>query len=262
MAAVNYRGIDNVCKYIESTKMVYFAIFPVGKTSAKPLYKQFEKTTSIKAAERFRDWANVLLDGDPAHNEAYELRMYDSKENADGEDEILSGRSGMVVTFALTAANNSQQQTYHQPQAAQGVSLEMYLNVMEQKNDALRELDRLKFENNELRKQVIEMEEELSEAEESVSGTGLGGLEQLLVPFLAQQMAPQGAVKTNINGLPTEAHADTCYRCDEVSPKLMQALKELQKYDNDLTQHLEKLAKVAQNSPAQFKFLLNALDNF
>lgn len=264
MASVNYIGVEAICRYIESTKMCYFGIFPAGRSNAKPVYKQGEKATPAKAAEKFRDWADVILSGDQEHTMQYELRLYDSKENGDGEEEVLSGRSGMVVTFQLTGGGRAVS-GYAAPSVPQGgISMDMYLTLLKEKSDAERRADKLEFELNDTKRKLLEAEQELEEIGDDGDGDDVGGMGTIAKMFMPMLMNhfTAGSAPGNINGTPdATASSCDCQRCKNLSPKLMTALGELKRIDGELDEHVVRLAKIAKNNPGQWAFLTDALKN-
>lgn len=260
MASVNYRGVEAICKYIESTGLSHFAIYPAGRSQSKPLYKQTLKGTPAKAAERFKDWADVILSGDPNHTLDYELRMSEGKE-IEGTDEVdlTGGRSGMMVTFNLLTqtpqAQAETQRVIQQPQS--GISMEMYLLLMDAKNDAQRECDRLRFENTNLKKQVLELEEALEEMDEPVEDNGIGAIGNMMLPHLMKVFAGAQVPSNPINGFPEHTETEK----EEFSPRLRKAIAQLRKYDDDLDTDLILLGQIAEKQPAHFKMLIEALRN-
>jgi len=265
MAAVNYRGVDAVCSYIDSTNLRYFGIFPAGQRSAKPLYTQKENVSTAKAVDKFRTWAGFILQGDPGHSLAYELRMYDSKEVPGGDDEILSGRSGLSVTFIIGEGQETARisGTAAAPAPAMGgISMDMYLQLLTQKTEADRRADRLEYENADLREQIIALEEELEETGggDGDEVSGINGLANMVMPMIMKHMG--GGAAPAINGVPGSDHQGCdCERCEHISPLLMDAIGTLKKHDPDLDTHVVKLAKIAATNPGMWAFLTQSLDN-
>ena len=255
MGAVNYRGVDAVCRYIESTGMYAFSIYPLGRAQAKPLFKQTQKVSSAKAAEKFRDWANVIIDSDPNHNIDYELRLSEGKD-VEGSDEVelTGGRGGMVCSFNLsTSAGGSERVAA--PAMMGGISMDMYLQVLNAQYAYKSEADSLRAENERLKSRVLELEEELDEMDEPQDADGVGQLGNVLMPFIMKTLQGASAPNNPVNGIPEEISSD------DYSPKLKAAITKLRKYDTQLDSDLTLLASLAEKEPGKFAFMLDALRN-
>lgn len=256
---VSYKGTENVCRYIESTKRVYFAIFPSISKTAKPVFRNTDKKNVAGAVELFRNWADIIISGDPNHDAIYILRLYESSGDddmmQDGETvRIGAGRNTFEVYFTLTANSQAPQQV--QPM---GVSNHGYVNeIIEARvdNEKLRaKIEQMELENK-LNRRIDALEAELRESEDGEDDNGgIGAIgEQLLgalLPLitganLQQQMRPTMA---GINSATASA----------ISPQLEQTIVRLKNADPKLEQDLELLANLAETNPGQFQFLLNAL---
>lgn len=259
MAAVNYRGVEAVCSYIESTKMYFFAIYPMARAAAKPIFKLTEKTAQPE--KRFRQWAEVILSGDPTHDIAYELRMLESKPDPAGEEEaVAGGRGGLSVSFSLCAAPAQkwpapQTQTDHRE-----ISIEKYLDIISQLAQANRLADKLEFQNEELKKQILELDQQLADLEDQQPDRidGIGKYGEMLMPLIVKAFNRAGQPASPINGIPEDRPQNPR---QDLSPKLLEAINELKKRDPHLERHATILAKTATDKPAQFKFFMDALDN-
>jgi len=264
MAAVNYRGVEAVCSYIASTNMRFFSIYPAGIKAAKPVYAQKENVTNAKAADKFRDWAGIILQGDPGHSLTYELRMHEAKDDGDGSEGATYGKTGYTVSFTLSDQENpgriSGAAAAPAPAMQGGISMEMYLTILSQKNDAERRVDRLEYENADLRKQIIDLEDELAESDQGGEDMGsINGLIKMAIPMAMKHFT--GGAAPAINGVPGEEPGGDCERCEHISPGLMDAIAVLKKHDADLDKHVSMLAHIAATNPGNFAFLLQMLDN-
>lgn len=250
---VNYRGTDAVCKFLLQTGKPYFAIYQVGRGS-KAVFRQLQKTNQTRAVDTFRQWAEVILEGDPDHDLLYELRVYDAIEdnepNEAEEQVIKAGRQGLVVTFSLqTKESAATMGNYPAPVTVSSNSDELFeIKVENARLKMQMEYDR---KVSDLERRLEELENDEGEDDSGSVGGMEGVLTQAIVPLIMQALnikAPTG--QTAINGIPATATE---------TDMLNEAIMILREHDPDLPQNLMTLAEIAQTDPGQFQFLLGVL---
>jgi hypothetical protein len=248
---VDIIGIDNVLKYIESTKKSKFSIYRASGTNGAymPVFECLESDSNVTAVSKFRDWAEVVNNNVP-----YKLLVYDFAEisiNEDGSKKIkkTGDRSGkMESVFILNNTFTQGAQANQQNQVnAGGYDLaalrESIINDLAKKNEENAILKEIA----ELRARFTEMDEEDEEEEDnSVAGIQPDQIAQIM-----------GLVNMFKNGSPAILNGteEQGTRTENIN----KAIKILYKHDKSLDTDLLKLAEIAENKTETFNMLINTL---
>jgi hypothetical protein len=245
--AVNYKGVDSVCSYIEQTSRNYFAIYQAGKLN-QPVFKCITGGSNAKAVKAFRDWANVIIGGDPDHSLSYEIRMYDKVDGDEGEEgdvKIRAGRQGLSATFCLNSKNIETNLSVVSGAPVGFISPDLM--------DAKLENQRLTFELLRQQDKFAALEARLDDLENDDEGDSVGGIEdspllKMFMPLIQAHLAKPQAGRAVVNGIGE-------------TDRLSDAICRLKKHDPRLEDHICKLAQIAETNQGTFAFLLNTLDN-
>jgi hypothetical protein len=250
---VDIIGIENVLKYIESTKKTKFSIYRATGTNGAymPVFECLESDTNANAVSKFRDWAEVVNNNVP-----YKLIVYDFAEVTIAEDgtkkiKKASERNGkMESVFILNNTFTQGQQANQQNQnnsggydlAALRESIVSDLAKKHEESAILKEIA-------ELRQRFLDMdaeEEEEEEPDNSIAGIQPDQIAQIMgLVNMFKSQAPAVLNGTEEQGTRTE--------------NINKAIKLLYKHDKQLDTDLLKLAEIAETKTETFNMLITTL---
>ena len=248
---VDIIGVENVLKYIESTKKTKFSIYRATGTNGAymPVFECLESDSNTNAISKFNDWASVVNNNVP-----YKLVLYDYAEvtiNEDGSKKIKKAveRNGKMESIFIL--NNTFTQGGPPNQTTQvnngGYDLaalrDSIINDLAKKNEEsaiLREIA-------ELRQRFMDMDtEEEEEEEENIAGIKPEQVAQIMgLVNMFKQSAP-----ATLNGTVEQGT-----RTDNIN----KAIKILYKHDKSLDTDLLKLAEIAETKSETFNMLITTL---
>lgn len=251
---VDIIGIENVLKYIESTRKTKFSIYRATGTNGAymPVFECLESDSNINAVSKFRDWAEVVNNNVP-----YKLIVYDFAEVTIAEDgtkkiKKAAERNGkMECVFILNNTFTQGSQTNQTNQVSQGgydvaALRESIVSEIAKKNEEsaiLKEIAELRQRFNEL-----DAEEEEEEEDNSVAGIKPDQLAQIMgLVNMFKSQSPAILNGTDEQGTKTE--------------NINKAIKILYKHDKNLDTDLLKLADIAENKTETFNMLISTLRN-
>lgn len=224
-ASVHFKGIDNVLNAYEQRAVPAWSLWQ----GSQFLFK-YEGNDISEGATALNEILDRLAQ---SSNAIYTLKVYEELQGGKIKDKTPHDGS---FNFKLNL--DSQEITTSQ------------YGALRNQNAILEKLERLEQRMNE--------REEEEEEEEPKSKLGLIG-EILNDPGISQIVMPLVSKLLGINGANTPRPTIAGINDDEAAT-LKQAIEILKKSDPDLPAHLMKLAKLSQESPDSFKFLLNALE--
>lgn len=260
MAEIDVVGVQSVCALMEQIGLKRFSISRPGQhKNVVPVYECLKTNSVAGAVDAFKSWATNMLNGSTNTN-AYELLLFD---NADGMEPDETGEKKKRATRVRFIFALSQNVPYQHAQTQQpghdnkSVAELVQLAV----SAALAERDKqdLKKELAELRARLDDYEQDDDDEQDDDNGN-LGAIAQ--VNQLLDRVGIFGKQTTALAGeTGTVAEPKTPAVTPEQLANINKAVRILAVHDKDLDKDLLKLAALAENNPAQFKFLLNALRN-
>jgi len=251
---VDIIGIENVLKYIESTRKSKFSIYRATGTNGAymPVFECLESESNVTAISKFRDWAEVVNNNVP-----YKLLVYDFAEisiNEDGSKKIkkTGDRSGKMESIFILNNTFTQGQPANQQNnnnsggydlAALRESIVSDLAKKNEESAILKEIAELRQRFNDL-----DADDDLDEPDNSIAGIqpeqiaqimGLVNMFKSSTPAILNGTDEQGTRTENIN----------------------KAIKILYKHDKSLDTDLLKLAEIAETKTETFNMLISTLRN-
>ena len=251
-SSVQFFGIDNVLQAYRNCDIPAFALW-TGKTLLLKYdgYSngEYTKPTIDEGEQLLNEYLNAMYQQSTA---IYQLKVY----------EDLTAKTKIKPSTEYSQAFN-----FKIGDAAQGYNTIGY----SQKNNAYSELQELKNKVAELENERIEPEpqEEKKSFIHSITGGMFDDTDELekVVGLVTRLFRPQQPVKTQTFA-GVGQHTVTENRVSDISSesgnteeqRINTALSALQKADTMIIEHLELLARIATNEPAQFKQFLAILD--
>lgn len=250
---VDIIGIENVLKYIESTKKSKFSIYRATGTNGAymPVFECLESDTNANAVSKFRDWAEVVNNNVP-----YKLITYDFAEvtiSEDGTKKIKKAneRNGkMESVFILNntftqGAQASQTNNVNHGGYDLAALRESIISEISKKNEESAILKEIA----ELRQRFNEMDaddDEDTEPDNSIAGIQPEQIAQIMgLVNMFKNPNPAILNGTNEQGTKTD--------------NINKAIKTLYKHDKQLDTDLLKLAEIAETKTETFNMLITTL---
>lgn len=261
---VDLIGLENIKGYIERSRKSKFSIYRAGTNgNSLPVFECIGNTTNHEAVKDFEAWANLVNNNNP-----YRLVLFDI---ADEEGNKAKGRAGkMEANFCIVEPGTK----FGSNGESAGLSLEQMREQMRKEFEAhaAQTAQELKIKELELKIEAMQAAEDDEEDDEEEEPGGLFGVLSKPDNLQAIQMIAQALRGGNlpaapaINGTDTAEETQTMATATEQTnsaenaKRLNKAVLRLAAKDKKLTEHLEKLADIAEGKPMQFKMLLTMLE--
>lgn len=224
MASIQFKGVDSVIEAYENREVAPWSIW-----QGKQFMFKYEGNNVAEGAQQLTATLELLKE---SSNAIYTLKVYEDLKGGKIKSNTADDGS---FNFKL----NGDEQTITQNQYA---SLKY--------NDKLSErLERIEQALLEREDEEPEPENKLGVIGEIISHPTIAPIVQNIVAAIfSKGQSPAQTPRVALSGVNDES-------------ELKEAVEALKKHDSKLTEHLQKLAALAEQSPESFKFLLTTLDN-
>ena len=250
---IDILGLENICKYIEATKLSKFTIQRGGSGQYIPVFECINSDSNANALHEFKKWADVVNQNIP-----YKIVLFDFAEiiqDENGADKIKKSKSKsnkmeavFMINSALTSmqtnqTNQTQQNNFGNDLQTLRADIIKEISQANEKNEILNHIKSLEAKINLMEEEDEEEEDEIEE-EGSIAGIKPSQLSQIASLVAMFKTPSQPPV---INGV------------DEVKDNINNAIKRLYKINKNLDTDLLKLAEIGETKPELFNMLLENL---